>query len=402
MKGRKFLFSVWLIVLLACFVFVHQTNAAQSKAKEKIRIGFSMALTGPYAPQATGQMEAYELWKDQINQKGGLSVAGYSKRIPVDYVYYDDKSDAATAVRVYEKLITQDKVDLLFSPCTTVIHFAIIPLAEKYKIPIVGSTAASVKIRDMKVKYFWFTSPLADKFMRALVDLCKSLGVKKVALIYAQELFPRENLQFLQPYLKDAGIEVVLLKDYPIGAQDMTSLLSEVKGKNPDAVLALCYVPGSFTMTTQAKEVGLNPNLFYQLIGPAVVAYEPKFGAAAEGIDFMGHWSPKLKYPGAKEFNDAYVAKFKKKPDVLNSVLAYIACQVMEQAVEKVGLNHQKIRDYISKSTFQTINGPIKYTGVESSLPGMVLQYQKGEKEVIWPPEYATAKPLYPKPAWPK
>jgi len=89
-------------------------------------------------------------------------------------------------------------------------------------------------------------------------------------------------------------------------------------------------------------------------------------------------------------------------PDYLNSVLAFIAAQVMQQAIEKVGLDREKLRDAIAGNEFQTINGTIRYEGVESTIPGMVLQYQQGEKEIIWPPEYATAKPLYPKPAWPK
>lgn len=401
MKPKAFSVMVCVSVFLFAAFGVLQFSSTAS-AKDVITIGFAMNLTGREAPQAAGHMQAYELWAEMVNEKGGLHIPEYGKRIPVKFVYYDSKSDPATAVRIYEKLINEDKVDVIFTPQGTSSHFAIAPLAEKYKIPMVGSTAASVKIRDLKTRYFWFTSPLADRYMRALVDLVKDLKVKKVAIIYAQELFTRENLQFLEPYAKEAGLDVVLLKDYPIAEKDLTTVLSEIKGKDPDAVLALCYAPDSFTMTAQAQEVGLNPKLFYQLIGPAVVAYEPKFGAAADGIACMGHWSPKLKFPGAKEFYDRFVAKFNAKPDYLNSVLGFIAAQVMQQAIEKVGLDREKLRDAIAGNEFQTINGTIRYEGVESTIPGMVLQYQQGEKEIIWPPEYATAKPLYPKPAWPK
>lgn len=401
MKPKALSVMVFLFTFLFAGLLAMQFPSTAS-AKDVITIGFAMNLTGREAPQAAGHMQAYELWAEMVNEKGGLHIPEYGKRIPVKFVYYDSKSEPATAVRIYEKLINEDKVDVIFTPQGTSSHFAIAPLAEKYKIPMVGSTAASVKIRDLKTRYFWFTSPLADRYMRALVDLVKSVGAKSVAIIYAQELFPRENLQFLDPYVKQAGLEVVVHKDYPVGEKDLTSLLAEIKTKGPDAVLALCYVPGSFTMTTQAQEIGLNPKLFYQLIGPAVVAYEPKFGAAADGIACMGHWSPKLKFPGAKEFYDRFVAKFNVKPDYLNSVLAFIAAQVMQQAIEKVGLDREKLRDAIAGNEFQTINGTIRYEGVESTIPGMVLQYQQGEKEIIWPPEHATAKPLYPKPAWPK
>lgn len=328
----------------------------------------------------------------------------YDKKLPVELVYYDDKSEADTAVRVYEKLITEDKVDVVLSPYGTSIHFAVAPMAEKYKVPIVGSTAASVKLRDIKTEYFWFiTACVPDRQMQALVDLLKHLKVKDIAIIYAQELFPRENLQFLDPYVEEAGFNVLLRKDYPMGAKDLTTLLSEVKGKNPEAVIALCYPAGAFTITTQAQEVGLNPKFFFELVGPAVVVFGPKFGAATEGIATMGHWSPQGNWPGARDFYDSYVAKFNKKPDYLNSALAYASCQILKQTVEKVGsFDWDKMKDYIAAHEFQTINGPIKFSGLENTrTPSMILQWQKGELEIIWPESTATVKPLYPKPTWP-
>ena len=92
-----------------------------------------------------------------------------------------------------------------------------------------------------------------------------------------------------------------------------------------------------------------------------------------------------------------------KKPDYLNSALAYAACQIVEQTIEKVGsLDWKEMRDYIATHEFETINGPMKFSGSENTrTPSMILQWQKGEREIICPESTATAKPLYPKPAWP-
>jgi branched-chain amino acid transport system substrate-binding protein len=399
--------SFWIAFVLGLFLVsaVFTFSAPPVAAKDTMKVGFSMSLTGKYAPGAKGQMDSYLLWEEVVNKNGGIFVKKYGKKLPVKLIYYDDKSETDTAVRVYEKLITEDKVDIVLSPYGTSIHFAVAPIAERYKVPIVGSTAASVKLRDFKTKYFWFiTSAVADRQMAALVELMQHLGLKKIAIIYAQELFPRENLQFLEPLVKKAGFEVVLRKDYPMGAKDLTMLLSEVKSKNPEAVVALCYPGGSFTITAQAKEVGLSPKFLFELVGPATTVFSPKFGAATEGIATMGHWSPKGNWPGAKEFYEQYQAKFNKKPDPLNSVLAYTACQIVEQAVEKVGsFKWDSIRDYITNSEFQTINGPVKFSGSENMrTPSMILQWQKGSLEIVWPEGTATAKPLFPKPAWPK
>jgi branched-chain amino acid transport system substrate-binding protein len=401
MKGKKGITAF--LVVGACLSFMLTGSSAW--AKDSIRIGFSMALTGIYSQGAPSQMNAYQVWKDEVNEKGGIFVKDLGKKLPVEFVFYDDKSSPETAVRVYEKLITQDKVDLVFTPWGTTIHFAVAPLAEKYKYPMVGTTASSVKLRDIKTKYFWFTtSSVPDRQMPALVDLLKSLKIKNVAIIYVQDLFPRENLQFLQPALEKAKISTVLVKDYPIGVKDVTTLLSEVKAKKPDALIALCYPADAFLLTGQLQGVQYNPPFLFQLVGPSIAAYEKAFGPATEGIAAMGHWSPKAPWPGAKEFAERYTKKWNIRPDYLDSALAYVGCQIVEQAIEKAGtLDREKIRDTIAGSEFTTINGPIKFTGTENLVtPAMILQYQKGELEIIWPPKTATAKPLYPKPAWPK
>lgn len=391
--------------LILSFLFISLCITSGGMAKDKIRIGFSMSLTGIYAPAAEGEMQAYQLWLEDVNKKGGIFVKELNKRIPAEFVYYDDASSTDTAVKVYEKLITSDKVDLLLGPYGTTNHFAVVATAEKYKAPIVGSTASSLKIRELGAKYIWFpTSAIPDRQMEALVGLLASQKkeIKTVSIIYLQELYPRENLQFLEPKLKEAGLDVVLKKDYPMGVKDLTPLLAEAKTKNPDAAIFLCYAADSFVITSQAKEVGFNPKFMFELVGPAAVAFGPKFGSDAEGIATMGHWSPKGKWPGAKDFLDRYVAKWKKKPDYLNSVLGYMAGQILEQAVEKTGtLNWEKIREAISTQEFMTINGSVSFTGPENRrTPSMILQWQKGDLEIVWPSETATAKPLIPKPAW--
>ena len=401
MKIRRRRVKFFIVASLLAFVVV----VSPATAQESIRIGFSMALTGVYAQGAVSQINAYQVWKEQINEKGGILVKDLGKKLPVEFVYYDDKSSPETAVKVYEKLITQDHVDLLFTPWGTTIHFAVAPLAEKYRFPMVGSTASSVKLREIKSRYFWFiTSCIPDKQMPALVELLNSLDIKKVAIIYVQDLFPRENLQFLGPALDQAGIETVLTKDYPMGAKDLTTLLTDVKAAKPQALIALSYPADSFLLTGQTKGVGLNPSFLFELVGPSIAAFGQAFGAASEGIATMGHWSPKGPWPGAREFEERYVKKWEIRPDYLDSALSFVECEIIEQAIEKTGtLDRERIRDTIAHSEFQTINGPIRFTGTENPVtPSMILQYQAGDLEIIWPPKTATAKPLYPKPPWPE
>ncbi len=395
----------WMLLVCCMVVGSLTCGAGQVSAKDAIRLGYSIALTGAYSAGAQGQVEAYAVWEEIINKKGGIFVKEEGKRLPVKMVFYDDQSEPGTAARIYEKLLTEDKVDLILPPNNSTIHFAVAPVSQKYKVPLVCGTASSIKLRSVKNEWlFYATSCMPDRQSRALVDMLVDLKVKTATIALPQEMFPREQLQFTEPYLKQAGIEILLVKDYPVAEKDLKTLLSQIKAKNPDAAIFLSYPGDTFTVVTQAQEVGLNPKFMFNLVGTAARSFQPKFGAAAEGIAGMGNWSPKMNTYGNKEFVEVYQAKYKNLPDALNSVEGYKPLQVMEQAIEKAGtLNKDKVRECIQNNEFGVVDGTVKFTGRENlAAVSGILQWQKGSMEVIWPKNIATAKPLYPKPAWPK
>ena len=163
------------IAILTAMLVIGFAGTAQ--AADPVRIGFSLPLTGVFAAAAPSQKNAYEMWRDEVNAKGGLNVDG-TKR-PVEFVMLDDQSDPSQAVKIYEKLITQDKVNLLLAPWGTLHHFAIAPVLERYKFPMVGDTAASVQLRQMKPGYIWFpTSAWPDEMGKQLPLMLKEQGIK--------------------------------------------------------------------------------------------------------------------------------------------------------------------------------------------------------------------------------
>ena len=372
-----------------------------AQAAEPVKIGFSLSKTGMFASAAPSQLNAYELWKDQVNAAGGLNVAG--ERRPIEFISYDDQSDPGNAVKIYEKLITDDKVDLLLAPWGTPFHFAVAGVLERYKFPMVGNSAASVQLREVKAGYIWFpTSAIPDKIADELGKLLTSQGVKTVAVTNLQLPFSLEIKQFLMPVLEREGIEVVVDEAYPPGIKDMTAMLTAVKNANPDAVLSLSYPSDSVLYMMTARELGIEAKFQLVLIGPTIDFFAQMFGPAADGVVTVGHWSPhQAAWPRAKPFFDAYVAKFETRPDYLDSALAYMSVEILEQAVATAGLDKEKLRQAISSTTFDTINGPVRFDGVQNAVtPTMFLQLQAGEIQIVWPPSEATAA-YTPKAAWP-
>lgn len=385
---------------IAAALLASGSGAALAQADKPLRLGFSMARTGMLANATPSQLNTYELWREQVNARGGMDVGGTRRK--VEFVTYDDQSKPEQAVRIYEKLITDDKVDLLLAPWGTPFQISIAPVLEKFKFPMVGNTAASVVLRQVKPGYIWFpTSAIPDRIGAELTGLLKSQNVKTVAVLSNVLPFTKEIKNFLEPELKKGGIEIKLSTEYPPDIKDMTSTLTQVKSANVDAVLALAYPGDSVLYAKQAKELGLNNPFQFVAIGPSDAFFSKAVGAAsAEGVITIAHWTPRPEWKGSQAFHDAYVKKFNEEPDYLNSALAWMSLEILEAAVAKNGLDKEKVRGFISKETFDTINGKVRFEGVQNAItPTAFVQTQNGKLQIIWPASIATAQ-YAPKKGW--
>jgi branched-chain amino acid transport system substrate-binding protein len=367
-------------------------GACAAQAADPVKIGVAIAQTGPFAPAAIPTLKAYQLWVEQTNAAGGLDVAG-TKR-PINLIVYDDQSDFTKEATIYEKLITDDKVDLLLSPYATPAHFALVGLLERYKFPMVGSTAASSQLKKVKPGYIWFpTSAMPDQMGPELVKMWQSLGFKSVAIATLQSPFPQEIESYVKAALKGTDIKVVASEQFAPDIRDMTSVVSAFRQAKPDVVLSLSFPAQSILYMKAAREQNLDAPFQLVLIGPTHEFFAKMFGPNLNGIVTIGHWSPfQAKWPKALPFYEAYTKKFNESPDYLDVPLAYMSCEILAQAVAKVGLDKDKLRNEIASDTFDTIDGPVKFDGVQNvSTPTMFLQLQDGKAQIVWPKAEATA-----------
>lgn len=389
-----------LVAGVAALAMAMAAPTAFAQADKPLRIGFSMARTGMLANATPSQSNTYELWKEQVNARGGMDVGGQKRK--VEFVTYDDQSKPEQAVRIYEKLITDDKVDLLLAPWGTPFQIAIAPVLEKFKFPMIGNTAASVALRQVKPGYIWFpTSAIPDRIGVELTAMLKANNVRSAVVLSNVLPFTKEIKNFLEPELKKAGIEIKLSTEYPPDIKDMTSILTQVKQANPDAVLALAYPGDSVLYAKQAKELGIASPLQFVAIGPSDAFFAKAVGASsAEGVVTIAHWTPRPEWKGSQAFYDAYVKKFGEDPDYLNSALAWMSLEILESAVARSGLDKNKIREVVSKDTFDTINGKVRFDGVQNAItPTAFVQTQKGKLQIVWPKSIATGQ-YEPKKSW--
>jgi len=363
-----------------------------------IKIGYAIARTGPWAPGAQVTQEPnYVLWAEQVNAAGGLTVKGQKRKI--ELISSDDRSEVETSVRTYEKLMTTDKVDLILPPWGSTANFAVAPLANRHGYPVLAPTALSMKLVDMKLPYFFSMLPQPYVLMAAAADMLAANGIKTVAVIYMDDVFGLENIAAFEPAVKAKGIEIVEKKSYPLGIKDLSPVLRGIKDKNPDAFVGLTYPPDTILASKQSKEIGFNPKVFFTAVGTAFPLYKQVMGADSDGVTGIGSWSVKTS-PAAKAFFDAHVARFQKEPDRWASAHCWAGLQILQAAIEKVGVDRKAIRDFIATGEHPTIIGPVRFKGSEIQFPGTVSQWVGGDFEVVWPSDRATAKLVIPKPAW--
>jgi len=404
MKNRGVLH---LFVFGVLMVFLVGVCATHSLAKDKIRIGQAISLSGPNAIGVSiSGGRIYVMWVEEINKNGGIYVKEYGKKLPVELIRYDDKTDIGTMTKLLEKLILEDKVDFVFPPWATAWLYAAAPIANKYKYILIGGPGGALKLKELSLPYFFQVLNFSETQAPALTGIFKEVGVKSAAVIYRGDLHGVEYGEAMVPYFEKKGIEVKMKKSYPPGIKDLSPLLKEAESLDVDAFCAASYPDGGMLLTGQSLELGINFNAFFITVTPfSPNLYRDTFGTnTVEGVMGGGAWNAKSS-PGAKAFVDKFVARFGMEPDYWGGLYYWSSLQHFQQAIEKAGtLDQKKIRDIMAKEKFETALGPFWYDKDRYFVnhPGEIGQWQKGVFEVIDPGEKRTAPPLYPKPAWPK
>lgn len=404
---------VLVFLLGACTTPTTPTQPTQPTLppKDKIVIGQAVSLSGPNAIiHASGGLPPQRIWIDDVNAKGGIYIKEYGKRLPLELLEYDDKSDHGTLTRLLEKLMTEDKVDLMLPPCSTSYLFAAAPIFNKYEYILLGNEGGAKSLEPLSAELPYFFASLNYSTHYQLPELANQFekwGIKTVAITHNDDLFGIEYKDVSIEELQKKGIEIKMVKSHEIGTKDMSLILKEAKAANVDAFLSLSYPNESIMVTAQAIELGFNPKVFIAMVGPYALWYRDIFGGETiEGLIGGGAWSRKQS-PAAQDLYDKIIEKFGPEGiDQWGNLYYYGTLQFFEQAIEKAGTLDQKvIRDIMATEKFNTALGPTwfdeKKRLARECHPGEWGQWQSGEWEVILPIDKATAPAIFPKPAWP-
>jgi branched-chain amino acid transport system substrate-binding protein len=376
-----------------------------AQAQDTIRIGWAISKTGPFGPgAAVTTLPNYQVWVKDVNDAGGLNVGG--KKMKIEVVEYDDRSNSEEMIKAVERLATQDKVDFILPPWSTGMNLAAAPVLNKYGYPHLAVTANSNRAPEMVKRWpnltFWLGLPseLIDGLVDTLTTMRKEGKIgEKIAMAAVGDQFGIEQSSAAREGLKKAGFNIVYDKSYPFGSQDLQPIIKDAQAAAPDSFIAFSYPPDTIGLTDQAKLSGFSPKVFYVGVGTAFPIYKGKFGASAEGV--MGVGGSNADLPGIKWYIQHHKEVIGREPDRWASPITYASLQVLQQAIERVGkIDRAAVIKEINTGSFETIIGKVQlkdnlYKGVWA-----VGQWQGNDFYGIAPKQDGARAPIVPKPAW--
>lgn len=391
---------------------------AQTPSGQPIKIGFSMSLTGPLAPNGKQALLGMQIWEEEINAKGGLLGR------PVKLIYYDDQSQAAPVPGIYTKLLDVDKVELIIGPYATVPAAAAMTVAVQRKKVFEVLFGLDVN-SEFKYDRFFAMIPTGPQtkpsFTEGFFDSAMTQNPKPqtVALAFADAEFGVNACEGARANAKKHGLKIVYDKSYPPATADFSPIVRAVQASNPDLFVICSYPLDSVGMVKAVNEVGFKPKMVGgAMVGLQATVFKNQLGPLLNGWVNYETWVPseKMMLPQTEEFLKKYQARAGAAGvDPLGYYLGtwgYAYIEVYGEAIKATNsLDDAKLADYMHKATFKTIMGDIKFGQNGEWEKGRMLQVQyHGIKQgagldtwrgmsyqtVITPDAYKTGDLVYP------
>jgi branched-chain amino acid transport system substrate-binding protein len=270
-------------------------------------------------------------------------------------------------------------------------------------MPMVAPMASTTSIFKKGRKFIFMVQSPAEVYLEGLIDVAAQKGLKTVAIINEDTLFPKATVQGTIELAKQKGLEVVFVEAYPKGNTDFSAILIKVRATNADVLGAATYFDDAVAITRQMRELDVNPKMYGVTVGGDLPKFYELLGKNAEFVYGATQWEPELPYPGSKEFTDAHKQAFADADLSYHSAGGYAGCQILVEAIKRAGsLQGEKLRDEILKMDISTVYGGFKVDddGFQVAHKMVMFQWQDGKKVIVWPEEMATGQVRFPTPPW--
>jgi branched-chain amino acid transport system substrate-binding protein len=401
-------------------LFTINSSAGQAQNEQTVVIGFTASQTGRYNVESTRQINGFNLWLQQVNDGGGIKLSDGTV-FTFSTVFYDDESNTERVQELYTRLVTEDNANFLISPYSSGLADASAIIAEQYgKVMITAGAASDSTYQKGYTLVFQAYTP-ASRYLTGAIDLLTSLdpALKRLAIVHESDKFSTDVSNALNDYALSLGYEVILFEGYDSGTADFAPIINRIQDSAPDALLGGGHFQDGTTFARQLYEEDLPLQFVALLVAPP----EPGFaelGEAALGVVGPSQWEPlavidetvaeatDLPFfgPSSQDFIDAYQEAYDEEPSY-HAAGGYVAGVLLQKAIEDAdSLDSQAVKEALDNLDIMTFFGHMQFDttpeshGLQIGHSMMYIQWQGTadslEKQIIWPPEAATAETLFP------
>jgi len=398
-------------------VLIMLLAAPPSRAADPIKIGASIALTGPLASGGKVMLISLKLWEEDVNARGGLLGR------PVSLVYYDDQSNGSLVPGIYAKLLDVDKVDLVISSYGTNVAAPAIPIVMQKNKLFISMFSIGLNTEFKYPRYFSMhpagPNPkpgYSEGFFKVATQ--QSPKPQTVAIVTADGEATRLVTDGVYENVKKAGLQIVHDRRYPLNTTDFTPIVRAAQATNPDIFFISSYPVDSVGVLRSVSEVGFKPKIVGGILNglPAPVL-KAQLGPMLNGVINYEYWVPipAMIGPGVMDLISRYQARARGEGvDPIGIYVppwAYALAQILEQSIVATGsIEDGKLADYMRTATFKTMIGEVKFGPDGEWEKGRILMVQHhgimsndimqfkdmSTMTVLDPPEYTTGSAIYP------
>jgi ABC-type branched-subunit amino acid transport system substrate-binding protein len=378
-------------------------TAKQNSCSDPILLGTTISETGPFSTLADRWRKLTEVFAEEINKTGGVMVKSCGKKLPLKFVIYDDQSVPATALQLFEKMATVDNVDFFVGPDWSSLGGPVPPLADKHKIPMVMANVATPSVYERGLKYIWGTPfPVVPNWSARYFDMITKVSPQPQSIYFITHDNPvMKGISATWSKKAEAqGLKVLGNETFSAEMKDFTALIAKVRAAKADIVYIASYDNASVPLVQQMRQLRVRAmDVHHTMLTGALFR---QVGKDIEGMTGELSW-----YPGVKGDYSDLVETVMKRSDVtmfdyiwtLGRLTSYLT---MVQAIEKAGVvDRERVKEALFKGTFKSPAGDVTFD--EKGFPNtgaFTVQMQNGKVNVVWPPEVATGKLVWPSPTW--
>ena len=412
MKVKKSIFFIFL--LFSFSVILASCGGGADSEENVITLGAAVSLTGKYTTSGEHTKNGYDLAVKRINDNGGIEINGEKYKFKI--IYYDDESTPARAAQLAERLIKQDKVDFMLGPYSSGLTKAIVPVTERFKIPMVEANGASRSLSTKGYRYLFIVLTSADQYLEGAVDFLvesaqkagKDVGDLTIALAFENDPFSQDVKLGVVEKAKEYGIKIVIDDDLPKTLDDMASTLNKVKSVKPDLLVVSGHAKGAATAARQIDELKVDVDMMAMTHCDSA-AIQDQSPRGAEYTLCALQWQKELTYTdddglfgNGEDYARIFNEEFGYEPPY-QAAESSAAVQVYADAfIRAQSLDKEVVRDALASTDIQTFYGNVKFdsTGKNIAKPMVLSQIIGGDYIVVSPSQWAQAPVIYPKPKW--